>query len=266
MVKKQIFLPGLLLLALIFTSCDSFFSDSWGQMRDYDPSKIDLNAGNLDSWIESSIGNPKLAAALAEKIKATVKNSADSKERAKFQEAGVTLAVEASGIGASILSNAGAALGDIEDLQEEAVMDILKKIQDDFKSGGPQAAASLAEIVSVPGTLTGNTQGGTPEFEGNYAGTAKAGDVGQAVLVLALAVFGETGDVEAEIDKLTESGNPAVAGLQIDSVSGRIKIADADPAPEAVALAAYLNLIAEDNTGRFADNPITDALKKAFSL
>jgi hypothetical protein len=256
-----------LLPALILVSCDSFFSTSWGSERSYDPDNIKLSADNLDSWIRNSIGNPKLAAALAAKIKQEVQTKPESAERLKFQEKGVELAVRASGIGTSIAINAADVLGDIDNIEEGAVKDILTKIQGDFSSGGPQAAADLASIVSV--SLDPNTvdEDSAPKFTGLYAQNAKGGDVGQAVLVLSLAVLGDGEAISDAVDKLAK-GNEEIAGLTLDNDNKRIVIADSSGAsPQAIALAAYLNLIAGDTTtGRFDDNPLTSAIKEAFNL
>ncbi|MDR1059201.1 MAG: hypothetical protein LBL43_06595 [Treponema sp.] len=267
MIKRQNFLLCLFLLpALIFVSvfvsCDSFFSESWGSERSYDPDKIDLTTSNLDSWIENSIGNPKLAAALTEKIKVKVASMGNGSERAKFQEAGVELAIEASGIGTSIVSNAADILGNIDDLDgDQAVKDILKDIQSDFSSGGPQAAANLAEIVNVSVDPSSTGNGSVPKFnsDDSYAATAAASDVGEAVLVLSLAVLGD--DIAKGVEDLGDGTD--VAGLQL--VNNKIKVTG-NASSEAIALAAYLNLIVDDTTGKFDNNPVTSAIKEAFKL
>jgi hypothetical protein len=267
-IKRQSFLLCLFLLpALIFVSvfvsCDSFFSTSWGSERSYDPDKIDLSTGNLDSWIEKSIGNPKLAAAITEKIKQKVASMGNGSERARFQEAGVELAIEASGIGTSILSNAADVLGNIDDRDgDEAVTEILNNIQSDFSSGGPQAAANLAEIVNISVDPNSKGNGSTPKFDpdDSYAKSAAASDVGEAVLVLSLAVLGD--NITNGVDTLNENGS--VGGLKHEN--DEIKVDGNNPSPEAIALAAYLNLIIKDPTEKFDNNPVTSAIKDAFGL
>jgi hypothetical protein len=270
-IKKRNVVPYLFLLpALILVSCDSFFSASWGSKRAYDPDNIHLSINNLESWIEHSIGNPELAAAITKKIieKVTGADPA-SADTATFQVAGVSLAVEASGIGELMISTAGDALGDIKDNKDTGIQDILGDIQEEFKSGGPQAAANLADIVGV--SISGKADGSSPTF-GNtaYASVAKAGDVSQAVLLLALAVLGDEGDIGEKVEQLGESdASGGIAGLKLDDTTGKVQIDTSkgeEASPEAVALAAYLNLIADDTNGKFDSNPITSAIKSAFHV
>ncbi|MDR2143500.1 MAG: hypothetical protein LBP29_03925 [Treponema sp.] len=263
MIKRRNFLTCLFLLPLLgFMSCDEFFSTSWGSERDYDSSKITLDADNLDSWIEKSIGNPELASALTQKIIEEVQKLPDGGTRVKFQEAGVSLAVEASGVGTSIVSNAAKAIGEIDEKGEkgeQAVKDILKDIQGDFNKNGPKAAKDLAAIVG-PSIGGGGT---VPEFTGAYASAAKPSDVTQAVLILSLAVLGkEGGDISNTIDGLTEG--EVIGGLTLDNSGNRITATD--PSPEAKALAAYLNLIATDTTGKFKKDTVTGKLRELFEL
>jgi hypothetical protein len=261
MNRKWLFVLALLLPALVFTSCDSFFSSTWGSARSYDSSNINLTLGNLEDWRKAAIGNPALAAAVTKKIRVMVSTMGDGPEKAVFQEAGVQEAIESSGIGVSLLGNAADVLGEIDDLEgEKAVTDLLTNIRDDFNSGGgPQAAADIAGIIS--GNITGGGGGGTPTLTGAYADTAKPGDVGQAVLVLALAVFGDA-DIEETIDGIGD-GSAFVCDLKVDG--NEVKV-DNGASLEAQALAAYLNLIAGDTSGKFGDNLITNAIKEAFKL
>jgi hypothetical protein len=264
MVKKRI-CAALAALTLLVVSCDSFFASSWGAMRGYEAGGIDINADNLDEWMLLSLGNPELAFALTEKIKEKVKGASPySQETLQFQEAGVSLALEASGIGVSIVSNVAASLDELEKGDEKAVKKILTDIQADFKTGGgPQAAANLAEIVGVSLNQANPGIGSTPEFIGLYAQAAAPGDVGQAVLVLALAVLGNVpGGISGAVDDLAE-GSADIAGLSLQS--GRIVIAGS-AVPEALVLAAYLNLIAADSSGKFDANPVTKAIKDVFGL
>jgi hypothetical protein len=253
----------LVLTALVFVSCDSFFSTSWGSERDYDPSKIDLTIKNLDSWIQKSIGNPKLAAALTEKIVKKIEANPDpwNQDTATYQEKGVKLVIEASGIGTSILSNAADVFSDIENLKgdeaEQAVKDILSNVQDDFSSGGPQAAENLTKIIN--GNITDPT--GTPELTGIYARDASPGDVGQAVLVLALGILD---DINGDFDKL-KSGTDSIAGIKLNTSDKRFFCAGSETTSQSIALAAYLNLIAGGGK-KFENNPVTKALKDALDL
>jgi hypothetical protein len=243
----------LVLGTLILSSCDEFYSSTWGTTRKYEGSKIDLNAGNLDAWVETAIGNPELANALLEKIKDDLPGLS-GKDKAKYQDTGVKLAVEASGIGSSILSNAAVALDQLEKKNSDAVKDILSNIQNDFKkNNGAKAAKDIAEIVDVPDSDK------PPEIQGDYALSASASDVGQAVMVLALAVIGD-------INETTNLNvNDLEIGLTFDG--GKVEVAKGkDALLEARVLAAYLNLIADGVNETFDSNPITKAIKDAFGV
>jgi hypothetical protein len=271
MKKKAMSMVGVLLLAsaLIFSACDQFFSTSWGTARKYDPSKIKLNAKNVDDWVNTAIGNPELAAALTEKIKdelSGVPQGNPSPDQEKLQEAGVTLAIEASGIGESILSNAS---GLISKLTEEnnddlknTVTELLNDIQSDFRGhNGSTAAENLAAIVG--GSLASGSYGNgtTPEFTGLYANKAKPSDVGQAVMVLALSIIEDKGLSVSSVD--LENLDQSSLGITINN--GKAEIVGT-PDQKTIVLAAYLNLIAEDKNGKFGKNDITSAIKEAFGM
>ncbi|MDR1862839.1 MAG: hypothetical protein LBQ67_02845 [Treponema sp.] len=263
MSRKLISAPILTLLlgALILSSCDEFFSSSWGSPRDYDPSKIKLSASNLDSWLDAAVGNPELADALTEKIKKELNSGAlNPADKVKFQTAGVKLAVEASGLGTSILTNASSALSSIDNEDEGAVKGLLSDVQNSFKSNnGAKAAADIAEMVG--GGLSSN-DGATPEFDAAYAAAVTPSDAAQAVLVLALAVV-DANFAEVELDEYDDLD----IGLTVDEGAVKIETDNGGtPSDEAVALAAYLNLIAQDTTGKFENNPVTKAIKEAFGL
>jgi hypothetical protein len=263
MGNKKVFLFGALLAAaLLVISCDDFISGSMGTQRNYDSSKIDLNAGNVDDWIEKAVGNPELASALTDNIKTQLKETnLNNNERAKLQEAGVTLAVEASGIGANILSNGSGAVSKIEQKGVDGVVELFKDVQGDFKSNnGLKAAKDISEIVGGSITMTD----GIPEITGQYAENAKPSDVSQAVLVLTLAVL-EQEHLDANAENLKVDQLP---GLIIDG-NGMVKKDPAfggEPSQEALTLAAYLNLINKDPGGKFGSDTVTsrvtDALKK----
>ncbi|MDR2515873.1 MAG: hypothetical protein LBC88_00660, partial [Spirochaetaceae bacterium] len=53
--------------------------------------------------------------------------------------------------------------------------------------------------------------------------------------------------------------------LQVDTSSGKVTVTDA-ATKEEKALAAYLNLIADDTGGKFSGNPITSGIKDAFGV
>ena len=244
-----------LTLALTLVSCDDFFSSSFGKAREYDTAKIELNAGNANDWVRQATGNPSLAAAITKKIKEEVAGMGDTADRAALQNAGVKLAVESSGVTYIIISDAANALSALEsgDHNEDSVKNLLSDIQKDFGADGEKAAGDLAEIVNVGISTTDNV----PEFSNTYAATADPATVGEAVMVLALAVIPDVNN--ATLSNLVD------LGLEVNT-EGKVKVTGSSPTNEQKALAAYLNLIADDRNGKFGNNPITSGIKDAFGV
>ncbi|MDR2445367.1 MAG: hypothetical protein LBD44_05480 [Spirochaetaceae bacterium] len=245
-----------LLTLLTLVACDDFFSTSWGEAREYELSKINLTVDNLEDWKGKAAGNPDLAAKLVDKII----NGLDGKsgaEKAAFQTAGIELAIEQSGIGTTIVELAGKDISNIKD--EDGLKDLLSSVQGKFS--GDAAAGNIATIALASNLTGGDT---TPSFSQNdpYMAQASASDVGMAVVVLALSLAPEN---VSSYDKLEES----LPNLEITGNEGNREVSvksGSTPSPEEKALAAYLNLIANDTTGKYEKNPITSGLKSAFNL
>jgi len=253
--KKLIFTLVLLLPAVIFISCDSFFSGSLGKERDYDMANININAGNCEAWLNRAVGNPKLADALTQKILQELKKgNLNSLDRDALRGAAVKLAVESSGLGKAIINNGLDSLTNIDDLTEEGVKKLLKDIQSDFGLTGNKAAKDLAEIAGL--SITNG--GGIPAFEQGYANSVSPSDAGQAVIILTLAIIGNNLD-NITLDDLTAYGLGKNGGGEMLVVSANSNGKEA----ELTALAAYLNLIA-DGGDKFKDNPVTSAIQDAF--
>ena len=265
---KKYTILGLVAVILTFSSCDEFFTTSWGKSRTYDPSKIDVNADNIDKWVKAATGNPDLAdavtSAIIHELEKFDHESLGSPEAAALLDGGVKLAVEASGVSTSIVARGAELLGDIDHFGEDTVMDLLGKIQGDFNSGGgPAAAKNIATMVE----LTIDKDGPYPKFVGPYANIVKPGDVAEAILVL---VLGEYGGIPIIEKNNWEEITSKFEGLGIleDTPPNppHINITN-DPNPPtsgAIALAAYLNLIADDKSGKFTNNPLTDTIREAF--
>ena len=185
-IKPCLFGMIILFMLLAFTACDDFYSTTYGTERDYDPDKINLTADNLNEWLDAAIGRPKLAKVLSEKIKDMVTGGKLSeKDKQKFQEAGVKIAIEASGIGIIFLSNVGDVFDAAQDGDPEAVITLITDIIEDFKkAGGPAAARDLAGIVLAD-----------PE---NYFSNAGSGDVSMVVLVLTMSVICDISEIDTE--------------------------------------------------------------------
>jgi hypothetical protein len=266
MSGKRTFVVGALLLgALLVISCDDFYSATWGTAREYDPSKISVNAGNVDEWVEKAAGNPELADAVTEAIKDELKNgNLNTGDKAKLQDAGVALAVEASGIGETILEKAADTLGSgistAEDLSK-----LLADVQSDFeKNKGGKAASDIADIISGSLEQPSYGQDGVPKLTGAYVNAADSADVGQAVAVLTLALVGKATSAATDMSAV-ELSDLAAYGVYINT-DKEAAVMVANPSPEAVTLAAYLNLIADDTTGKYSNNPLTATIAIAFGV
>ena len=258
---KKIALLALITVILTFTSCDNFFSNSWGKQRSYDSKNIDVNADNVDEWIEAAKGNPELADAVTEAIINELEKmgNTDNPEAAKLFEGGVNLAVESSGLGESILTEGAKLLGDIDDFDEDTFTDLLGKIQDDFNSGGgPGAAEKIGKLVDT----VVEDKDGAPKFNDTYTEMAEPGDIVETILVL---IMGELYDMGISIDDID-----SWSSLE-EIADGRLMLEVGPPpeiqvGPEAsltdVALAAYLNLIAE-NHDKY-DNPMIYTIWEGF--
>jgi hypothetical protein len=96
---------ALVALGALVLSCDSFYGTSWGDVRKYDSDKIEITSGNVDEWVEASIGNPALAVAVMQAISDRIAVMPYGTERTRFQSASVALAFEASKLTTSLLSN-----------------------------------------------------------------------------------------------------------------------------------------------------------------
>ncbi|MDR2433565.1 MAG: hypothetical protein LBD47_03245 [Treponema sp.] len=266
MSGKRTFAAGAFLLGvLLVISCDDFYSATWGTAREYDASKISVNAGNVDEWVEKAAGNPELADAVTDAIKNELeKGSLNTGDKAKLQDAGVALAIEASGIGETILEKAADTLSNgissVEDLSK-----LLADVQSDFKkNNGAKAASDIADIIS--GSLAQPSYGkdSVPKLTGAYVNAEDPADVGQAVVVLTLALVGKATDASKDMSAVNLS-DFAAYGVYINVNKEAAVMAD-NPSSEAVTLAAYLNLIADDTTGKYNNNLLTGTIATAFGV
>jgi len=253
-MKKIVFLV-VLVIVLAFASCDNFFGKSWGTPREYDVSKIEVNAGNVAEWVDRAIGNPELAAAITDKIIEEL-DKASADDKAILMEAGINLAVESSGMGESMLTHAADILGDMDNLDPDDVTELLRKMRGDFNSKGGRKAAKNIATIANKGLKVSND--GIPTFDDGYANSAKPGDVAEAIMVL---VLGELGDGDLDDWGDIENQYP---GLEIDDTLDppMVKALPGASSSE-LALAAYLNLIVTGGS-KFDDNDLTKTIRKAF--
>ena len=243
------------IVAFALVSCDDFFDTSWGKARKYDSSKINLTLEDLPEWKEKAAGNPDLAESLVEKILGEL-DSKSGAEKAALQDAGIDLAIEQSGIGTTIIELAGGALSSVKD--ESGIKTMLDSAQSKFNGNNGKAAAENIAAIVAKSDLSAGT---TPKFSKDdpYAAQANPSDVGMAVAILALAVapnLKDTTDLKTAL-----SDGDAKFGFHDNQVT----VSDG-ASKEEIALAAYLNLIADDRTGKYESNPIAGGLKKAFKL
>jgi hypothetical protein len=238
------------LTLVVLASCDDFFSTSWGAPREYDPSQITLTRQNLELWKKAAAGNPELAGVLVNKIISELDGKSGA-EKAAFQSAGIGFAIEQSGMGVKILELAGSALSGID--REAGIKDLLLKVQ-----GGLSSSKAAANNIAVIAGKSGiDAAGNVPVFPDNdpYGSTADPSNVGLAVIVLALAEIPNI-DGSTNLNELSPNLLFNPGGNQAET--------QGKPTDNELALAAYLNLIASDTTGRFDRNPVTSGIKSAF--
>jgi len=251
---KKIAIFTALICILFLSSCDDFFSKSLGSFRNYDPAKINITAANADDWIRASIGNPALAKAVYEAVQREMKSNPSS----ILREAGLRLAIISSGLGELILTDGASIFKDIDfdniDDPEEFVKDILDAIINGFESyGGTEAADAITdlldEIIIMDETDT------YPKFDGS-AESFTAGDVAEAILILVLGEISKLGGFDFD----EWDGSIDDLGVGLGFKDGHVIVEDSH-SDNAITLAAYLNLIIDDETYKFDDNPLTKAIK-----
>ena len=256
------------ILAVTFTACDDFFSSGWGTPRDYQAEHINVTVDSLDRWLDRTVGNPPLARQVnAAILKQLTNPSLSPAERAKFQRAGVRIAVESSNLGISLFTNALGTLADLADRidsmdaaqMERLMVDILGGIQSDFKKSGGASAAQ--DIVTFAKMAIDHSKAAMPQFSsGSYFATeASPSEVAKAILVLTLAGAENTG---LDISKLDGFDLETLdLGIAV-APEGGVMLSGEDADDNAFILAAYLNLVIEEN--RFSESFFTSFIKDAF--
>ena len=241
---------------LIFSSCDSFFSESYGSSRDYDWKNINLSTSNVHDWVLASVGNPPLAVAVMRAIMHKLE-TAPQADRAIYFKYAARIAIEASSLGTALLVNLTELIGSGSDdiSGDKHFRDMLDKVQEDFIAGGGQEAADMLAQLLLVGV---NNQGGAPRFDNQFANSVQPSQVAETLIVLLLGEM-------ADNDNVNSSNIDNLATMGIVKQGGEMKVLDW-ASPRAVAIAACLNLIGDDNTGKYDDNPITGAVSDLFRL
>ncbi|MDR2096523.1 MAG: hypothetical protein LBP76_13555 [Treponema sp.] len=139
MVKGRKLFIGLTLVAALgfsLISCEGvtgFFSSSWGEGLKRDPANLmgDVKPSNVKEMVSTFAGDSEASKALLKKIVDAAAN-ATGQDKADLQSAGLTAAVNASGLGTTILSSAGAFLNDDDDdeTQRDKLTDVLNDLPD----------------------------------------------------------------------------------------------------------------------------------------
>ena len=250
-------------LALLFSSCDNFFSKNLiGSPRSYNPDKIGITASNSEEWFNATIGNNPLRIALIAATDRELKNpSLSPDDRAVLVNLRLRLTIDSAGLVESILTVGAESLKDIkfEDLDESFLENLLTDILDDFISkGGAEAADDIIDLLIDH--ISGKGKNQAPTFEPGFADNFKAGDVAETILILILA---EMAGIE-DFDSLDLSFfEKFILGLEVKD--GHIVVSDEGEATEmALVLAAYINLIVDDESGKYESNPLTNLIKEAF--
>ena len=275
-MKRVAVLIGVALL-LSFAACDDFFTSSFGEgfTRDYSPENINIDAGNVNDWVKRATGNTELAMVVSSKIKSELEGFEGDIDAATAAliEGGVKLAIEASGVGTSIVNNVMTKVESLMDgaESEESISlmeEILLGIQNDFQDkNGKDAAANLAALLGH--AITGNENGGIPVLDPVYIENVSPNDVAFGVIVLTLGIIEDAPDFRIEdVEDLQEWGTfitDVVTGLRFDMEDLRVTVdtSNGEPSGEALALAAYFNLFM-DAPDVFMDGVLTGPLGKMF--
>jgi hypothetical protein len=163
------------LWAFFFLSCTEFFSTSLAPWAARDPASLipPVTADNVDDLIAQAENNPDMSLALLKKIR-DARNSASGAELGKLQAAALEAAVNATGLGNSLLTAVGE-LGGLEDPDKagELARNAINRM-----SNLAEAGELLNEILPRPG-------GDPAEFQAFTEHTGSEDLVMSAVVLLA---------------------------------------------------------------------------------
>ena len=196
---STIFLCLALLGALV--SCRQVFTTSLGSWAARDPKSLipTVSSANVADLVSLSENNPALALEVLKGIKNAMA-SAKGAEKASLQNAAVTAAANASGVGSAILSNAG-------------------NINDTLSSGGDvvgvvsTAIAGLGSLSDTSALLKDTLPSPTTDKAGydEYVKSASAESLANAAVVLLAAQAQKSGGVETYINSTFDPAVPTNA-------------------------------------------------------
>jgi hypothetical protein len=114
----------IVLLAGVFTSCDDFFTTSWGKWAARDMSKMDIkvSADNIDDLMDQASNDKDLQVKILDEL-VDASKKASGKDKQKLQDAGVDLALSSTDIVGTVMDN----IGDIESFDSMEDPEEMKK-------------------------------------------------------------------------------------------------------------------------------------------
>jgi len=218
---KKINKPRIIILISIITvlaiSCTDFFSSSWAPWAARDPNKLvpKVTTGNVDELILMAENNPDLSLAVLEKIGSAVKG-ASGKSKQKLQNAALSAATNAVGLGQAALGAANDIINiDLsnEDEAAEQAKKILLDAVDNMKNLDSTTQA-LLEILPDPNDS---------EAFDEWASGANADDLAMAAAILLAGEVKKADNIDDYLDTYHEdpSDSAALAIALASALDGR---------------------------------------------
>jgi hypothetical protein len=215
MIKIGKFVLFAALLVCSLSACTDFFSSSWGTGLKRDPSKVEVNSGNVAELVKAAKNDPELSREILSKIADEVKN-ATGRDKTELQKAAVTAATQASGLSTLVVSNAGAIIeGKAVDLTQ-LLTDIQAQAND---IGG--ISDDLSTILSMSVTE------GKPEFPSGLAKSMSESDLTMLVVIVALGQVEELDTPTTMTEYLEAWGNGTKDIEDAETLDDKEKVAAA---------------------------------------
>jgi hypothetical protein len=159
-------------MGLFLTSCNDFYSTTWGDAFTRDPANVKVTSSNVNELLKDANGDTGASRAILEKLKET--------KDPKLQAAAVKAANQAAGLTGLALSNLGTITGDnagnLDSLETLAKTILADAKENDIKG----VAADIASTLPV-------TPDNTPLFVGNFADSVSTSDLTLLLVTMMLA-------------------------------------------------------------------------------
>jgi hypothetical protein len=215
-MKKHALLMAALGGFFLCASCTDFFSSSLGSWaaRNRRNMKPNVNAGNVGDLVSQAENDPDLSLGVLKGIDDAVKN-ASGEAKTALQQAALGAAVNASGLGASVLNNAGE-LSSVD--SPEKAKDLVVDAINDMKN--------LSETSDVLGSILPDPDADPEGFQA-FVDTADPNELAMAAALL-LAAEGEkhVNDSDEALSDYVNNFDASGAGLS-DSEKLAVKLAEA---------------------------------------